>query len=568
MGQQHSRIRQDHEGPLFVIPPYIGLSQVQTTILLTNGQQRGVPFCIGEQGIFRPPAHCVKFKCSQSHATLIPDSFKINLFDHDRYSLSFTYNSSQETRTSLIIYVRTSKSTTKLENWKVQFNWGPITLPSGSNMHWSSDSTNQFISQSQLSSLCGDSNAEIYNIVISLVSSSSNDSMKKSKLIIPNNNKLMFMSLGKGGQSQNSNHSIHMPQLESTSATSSYKPVNNNSSSSSFFTSSIRNITSPHRNINDLDNGHTKRYIRLKHRSMGVVNINPREEDSELQSRVSTGNNIEITHMYPDKNHKTQQNPNAAVTSIQSAMNLLSSPISGEFSYFKVSKRNSNSSEQTPKFNSSSPKIERNFDVKLTSQRIALPEGIFIVKDIFGLDGVTAAITPSNSSSIDKGGGGGTDVAVSSSSAEKKGENNSYSDEHKTNEKTDNLKIYEHSEDNTNNNAAISSFVKIQENQQAEKIIENPGNGEGVKSVATPQPGDPGEDFSSGNTECVICLSDAKTVIVFPCRHLCMCNSCAEILPAQGNKCPICRQLASLLIRMPTLKKGQPISIGDYENKL
>jgi len=41
--------------------------------------------------------------------------------------------------------------------------------------------------------------------------------------------------------------------------------------------------------------------------------------------------------------------------------------------------------------------------------------------------------------------------------------------------------------------------------------------------------------------DCVICLSDAKDTILIPCRHLCICSPCAQVLKFQSNKCPICR---------------------------
>lgn len=56
------------------------------------------------------------------------------------------------------------------------------------------------------------------------------------------------------------------------------------------------------------------------------------------------------------------------------------------------------------------------------------------------------------------------------------------------------------------------------------------------------------EDLDTDSSECVICLSDPRQVAVYPCRHMCMCSSCAEALPAQGNKCPICRRLATMLL--------------------
>ena len=48
--------------------------------------------------------------------------------------------------------------------------------------------------------------------------------------------------------------------------------------------------------------------------------------------------------------------------------------------------------------------------------------------------------------------------------------------------------------------------------------------------------------------ECCICLTDPRDVAVYPCRHMCMCRSCASALPSQGNKCPICRRAVALLL--------------------
>ena len=58
----------------------------------------------------------------------------------------------------------------------------------------------------------------------------------------------------------------------------------------------------------------------------------------------------------------------------------------------------------------------------------------------------------------------------------------------------------------------------------------------------------------SDNADCVICLSEAKTVVMFPCRHLCTCLSCSETLPLHKNKCPICRTDVNCLIQLPLSK--------------
>ncbi|KAK9729655.1 hypothetical protein K7432_000168 [Basidiobolus ranarum] len=50
------------------------------------------------------------------------------------------------------------------------------------------------------------------------------------------------------------------------------------------------------------------------------------------------------------------------------------------------------------------------------------------------------------------------------------------------------------------------------------------------------------EDDPSSARECVICMSDLRDTTVLPCRHMCLCKECAEVLRCQSSKCPICRQ--------------------------
>mmetsp|Transcript_16085 Transcript_16085/g.27160 ORF Transcript_16085/g.27160 Transcript_16085/m.27160 type:complete len:138 (-) Transcript_16085:397-810(-) len=48
--------------------------------------------------------------------------------------------------------------------------------------------------------------------------------------------------------------------------------------------------------------------------------------------------------------------------------------------------------------------------------------------------------------------------------------------------------------------------------------------------------------------ECVVCYTSTKDTVVLPCRHMCLCIDCSQIVRMQTNKCPICRtQVSSFL---------------------
>ena len=67
--------------------------------------------------------------------------------------------------------------------------------------------------------------------------------------------------------------------------------------------------------------------------------------------------------------------------------------------------------------------------------------------------------------------------------------------------------------------------------------------------------------------ECVICMSAPKDTIAIPCRHLCVCKDCADILrqPPTSQpsppKCPICRQGIILQIIFKVLHSLLQISL-------
>jgi hypothetical protein len=62
-----------------------------------------------------------------------------------------------------------------------------------------------------------------------------------------------------------------------------------------------------------------------------------------------------------------------------------------------------------------------------------------------------------------------------------------------------------------------------------------------------PQAQEPSQESSpsqpplSQQQECVICNSNPKTILLLPCKHLSMCQSCSVQVIATDNRCPSCR---------------------------
>lgn len=64
------------------------------------------------------------------------------------------------------------------------------------------------------------------------------------------------------------------------------------------------------------------------------------------------------------------------------------------------------------------------------------------------------------------------------------------------------------------------------------------------------------DDSDDNSSECVICMSDTRDTLILPCRHLCLCNSCADSLRYQANNCPICRAPFRALLQIRAVQKS------------
>lgn len=73
------------------------------------------------------------------------------------------------------------------------------------------------------------------------------------------------------------------------------------------------------------------------------------------------------------------------------------------------------------------------------------------------------------------------------------------------------------------------------------------------------------DEISDNSAECVVCLSDVRDTLILPCRHLCLCNACADTLRYQANCCPICRLPFRALLQIRAMrKKLSPLSPSGF----
>lgn len=79
----------------------------------------------------------------------------------------------------------------------------------------------------------------------------------------------------------------------------------------------------------------------------------------------------------------------------------------------------------------------------------------------------------------------------------------------------------------------------------------------GIENKSLNQSKEANEDEIEDNgSECVICMSDSRDTLILPCRHLCLCNSCADSLRYQANNCPICRSPFRALLQIRAVRKA------------
>lgn len=79
---------------------------------------------------------------------------------------------------------------------------------------------------------------------------------------------------------------------------------------------------------------------------------------------------------------------------------------------------------------------------------------------------------------------------------------------------------------------------------------------------------DPDDEVEDSGAECVICMSDMRDTLILPCRHLCLCSTCAESLRFQASSCPICRSPFRALLQIRAMRRKQAVAVQQFGDQM
>lgn len=56
---------------------------------------------------------------------------------------------------------------------------------------------------------------------------------------------------------------------------------------------------------------------------------------------------------------------------------------------------------------------------------------------------------------------------------------------------------------------------------------------------------------ASEGTDCVICLTNPRDTVIVPCRHVCLCSTCAAVTSSTWSfQCPVCRARVAAMVKL------------------
>jgi hypothetical protein len=64
-----------------------------------------------------------------------------------------------------------------------------------------------------------------------------------------------------------------------------------------------------------------------------------------------------------------------------------------------------------------------------------------------------------------------------------------------------------------------------------------------------------GDIQTSEGTDCVICLTNPRDTAIMPCRHVCLCTTCANVTSSTWSfQCPVCRARVASMVKLDDSK--------------
>jgi len=65
-------------------------------------------------------------------------------------------------------------------------------------------------------------------------------------------------------------------------------------------------------------------------------------------------------------------------------------------------------------------------------------------------------------------------------------------------------------------------------------------------------------DLGSGEgSDCVICLTNPRDTVIVPCRHVCLCSTCAAVTSSTWSfQCPVCRARVTAMVKLGPDRTG------------
>lgn len=143
-----SRLDEEDDEMVFMVPSHLTLSINQMNVMLTAGQQPGVPFRLAASGAERPQGIRKKVKYAENLVSLQKQSVKLNKVEtlssssgRGNYSLEFVYDAYVPSVVKIFVGTREMpcfKAQGGINLRDTVTTLGPFVLPEGRNRTWSS----------------------------------------------------------------------------------------------------------------------------------------------------------------------------------------------------------------------------------------------------------------------------------------------------------------------------------------------------------------------------------------------------------------------------------------------